>query len=173
MVTARRAGAASLPSRRPGEGERGQATLEGVIAMVLLATVFSMLIVLIVAIYSVNAANAAIQTASWQIDPAKVAQAGSPAAMDELVEKELSSRVPAMQAAGIDVSNTRLTTSTASTGYAISGDKTSLDLSRLDQDRTTATISFDVSYRLPGLRAVAVTRHVSHDLTTQNQSEVS
>lgn len=165
----------AVPRRhaRPGAGEEGQAIVEGVIATLLLALVFSLLIILLVAIYSINAANAAIQTASWQIDPAKVAQAGSPAAMDELVEKELSGRVPAMQAAGIEVSGTRLETSTASSGYEISGDKTALGLSRLDQDRTTATISFDATYRLPGLRAVSITRHVSHDLTTQNQSEVS
>ena len=165
----------AVPRRhaRPGAGEDGQAIVEGVIATLLLALVFSLLIILLVAIYSINAANAAIQTASWQIDPAKVAQAGSPAAMDELVEKELSGRVPAMQAAGIEVSGTRLETSTTSSGYEISGDKTALGLSRLDQDRTTATISFDATYRLPGLRAVSITRHVSHDLTTQNQSEVS
>lgn len=165
----------AVPRRdgRPGSGEEGQAIVEGVIAMLLLAMVFSLLIILIVAVYSINAANAAIQTASWQIDPAEVAQAGSTEAMDDLVEKELASRVPAMQAAGIEVSGTRLETSTTSSGYEISGDKTALGLSRLDQDRTTATISFDVSYRLPGLRAVSITRHVSHDLTTQNQSEVS
>lgn len=165
----------AVPRRhaRPGAGEEGQAIVEGVIATLLLALVFSLLLILLVAIYSINAANAAIQTASWQIDPAKVAQAGSPAAMDELVEKELSGRVPAMQAAGIEVSGTRLETSTTSSGYEISGDKTALGLSRLDQDRTTATISFDATYRLPGLRAVSITRHVSHDLTTQNQSEVS
>lgn len=165
----------AVPRRhaRPGAGEEGQAIVEGVIATLLLALVFSLLIILLVAIYSINAANAAIQTASWQIDPAKVAQAGSPAAMDELVEKELSGRVPAMQAAGIEVSGTRLETSTTSSGYEISGDKTALGLSRLDQDRTTAIISFDATYRLPGLRAVSITRHVSHDLTTQNQSEVS
>ena len=163
----------SARAGRPGSDEEGQAIVEGVIAMLLMSLVFSLIIVLIIAVYSINAANAAIQTASWQIDPAKVAQAASPAAMDELVESELSSRVPAMQAAEIDVSDTKLETSTASTGYEISGDKTALDLSRLDQDRTTATISFDATYRLPGLRAVSITRHVSHDLTTRNQSEVS
>lgn len=158
----------------PRDGESGQAIVEGVVGTLLVSTCFALILMCIIGFFSINAVNAAIQAASWDISPSasQLAPATSQADKDAYVRSQIADRVSGLANANLSVSGTNVTSRTDTVHEDVTRNATRLGLSSLDTERDFSTISFDVSYKVPGFN-VTITRHVSHALSTRTQSEVS
>ncbi len=153
----------------PGRAERGQATVETVIALFLGAILVFAVLCLVMGAYSINATFGGIQAASWEVNASQMQAAGD---KNAYVKNVITSRVTGINKNSLTVSNAKITTASSTNDFSVST-KTLLGESKLSRRADTANIKFTVTYTAPytfGL--IKITRNVDHDLTTSVRSEV-
>ncbi len=153
----------------PDLNERGQATLETVIALCLGCIILFGALAMIMAAYSINATFGGIQAASWEVNASEMAASGD---KNAYVKNIITSRVTGIDRSALTVSDAKVTTSSNTNKFSVET-KTNLGESTLTRRADTANIKFTVTYTAPytfGL--VKITRSVDHDLTTSVRSEV-
>lgn len=157
---------AGLGKRRAAAS--GQATVEAVFGLLLVTGLIAGAMQLAFAGYAIQAANSAVQAASWNVDASELLAAAD---KDAVVQRAITSSVPGAEAGDVKVTN-----ATASRRSATDGDPhvdTGGGSMSIRTGKTVVQLECDVEFTAPVANGIVLRRHVSHALTTAQEAEVA
>lgn len=162
--------AARRPARTPGARERGQATVETVLALLLMCILVLGVIGLIVGAYSVNATMGGVEVASWELD---VSQMEASADKDAYVKSVICSRVPGIDPETIEVTGATVARERTTTSASVES-KTDFNESKLAYTTEYGQMKCTVTYTVPFTQGLLkLSRDIEHDVRISTDAEVS
>ena len=150
--------------------ERGQATVETVIALFLMCILVFGVIGLIVGAYSVNAPMGGVEVASWELD---ISQMEASADKNAYVKSVICGRVAGIDPTSFDVTNATVTRSKTKTSSTVES-KTEFDESKLSYATEYGQVKCTVTYTVPFTQGLLkISREIDHDVRITTDAEVS